>query len=112
MEAILQEIKEELVRQREKWGEQNHPFHDQTLLNRKGGCSPKRMCSNYEIPSETRARQLYDTAAKRGEVTWMHILQEEVSEACSEFNEEALKKELIQIAAVCVSAVESIERGL
>lgn len=108
METIIQEIKTERMYQDGKWGVQNHPILDQALLNR----SPNRMCEEYEIPTEDRAKSICKIHADRGDLTYMHILIEEVSEAasCGE-NIEEMRKELIQVAAVAIAMIESIDRN-
>ena len=108
---ILAEISAERTRQDEKWGEQNHPVLDQVLLNRPGGCSGLRMADQYEIPTEIRAKALCNIRAERGDVTWMHILVEEVAEVVGCMQDEtAMREELIQTAAVCVAMVECLDR--
>jgi len=109
--AITTEVIDECLRQVDKWGIQNHPSLDCTLRNREGGCTPLRMAQQYEVPSETRARQLLDNAARKGELTWAHILMEEVAEAIGTENIEDLRAELIQAIAVGVSWVASIDRN-
>lgn len=54
--SITDEILAERKRQDVKWGEQNHPSFDQTLLGRSGGCTPQRMAKEYEIPREALAK--------------------------------------------------------
>lgn len=108
MEAIIQEIKAERMYQEGKWGQQNHPILDPMLTNRGG----ERMCEEYEIPSENRAKQMCDIHAKRKDLTYMHILIEEVSEVASSGNDiELLRKELIQVAAVTIAMIESLDRN-
>lgn len=108
MENIFDEIKKEREKQEEKWGEQNHPILDPLLIDRDG----QRMCEEYEIPSENRARQLVEIHAMRGDLTFMHVLIEEISEAASCGGDmDKLRKELIQSAAVLVAMIESIDRG-
>lgn len=108
MEKIFNEIKAEREKQELKWGEQNHPILDPKLLHR----SPQRMCEGYEIPSESRARNLCEINHSRGTGTYMHILIEEISEAAScGSNNENLRKELIQCAAVLVAMIESLDRN-
>lgn len=108
METILEEIKQERQKQDLKWGQQNHPVLDPILINR----DPVRMCEEYEIPSENRAKQMCDMQAKGGRCTWMHILVEEISEAASCGPEtERLRVELIQAAAVIVATIESLDRN-
>lgn len=45
-----------------------------------------------------------------GTVTWWHILREEVLEAAAESDPEALRAELIQVAAVAMKWAEAIDR--
>lgn len=107
-EAALNDVSSEMERQLEKWGDQNHPILDQLLVNRHAD----RMCQEYEIPTEDRARQLCEIHSRRGDVTYMHILMEEVSEAAScGTNVEALRKELVQVAAVTITAILSLDRN-
>ena len=108
MENIIQEIKTERLYQDGKWGIQNHPILDPMLIER----SPERMCEEYEIPSETRAKAMCDIHAKRCDVTYMHILVEEISEVASCGKDTvALRKELIQCAAVVIAMIESLDRN-
>lgn len=108
MENIFNEIRNERTKQNAKWGEQNHPILDPVLIER----DAQRMCEEYEIPSENRAKQLCDINLKRGTGTWMHILVEEVSESASCGNNiDLLRKELIQTAAVVVAMIESLDRN-
>jgi len=108
--TIIDEILQERKRQDEKWGEQTHPCLDQTLLNRKGSCTPQRMCENYEIPSENRAKSMCETSFKNGTGTWAHIALEELSEVISEFDIVKRREELIQLTSVCLAWIESIDR--
>lgn len=108
MDKILGEVRREREKQEEKWGQQNHPILDPMLLDRPA----RRMCEEYEIPTEDRARQVVETHAERGTLTYMHILQEEISEAVScGSNTVELRKELIQCAAVLVAMIESLDRN-
>lgn len=107
IELIIENIREEISFQRTKWGVQNHPALDPALKNR----SSQRMCDEYGIPSENIAKQSCDLAAEKGLCTWMHILVEEVSETASAKSIEELRKELIQVAAVAISAIESLDRN-
>jgi predicted house-cleaning noncanonical NTP pyrophosphatase (MazG superfamily) len=49
-------------------------------------------------------------AAKRGGLTWRHILAEEFFEALAESDPERLRAELVQTAAVAVQWVQSLDR--
>ena len=112
MEKIIEEIKTERKNQENKWGEQNHPCLDQLLLNREGGCTPQRMCEEYEIPSEHRAKFLCDNSFKFNRGTYAHIAIEEMSEVVSAFDIHKRRQEIIQLAAVCVAWVEKIDRDI
>ncbi len=108
MENIFNEIRNERQKQEAKWGEQNHPILDPILINR----DAQRMCEEYEIPTESRARQKVEIHAERGDLTYMHILMEEISEAAScGSNTEELRKELIHSASVLVAMIESLDRN-
>lgn len=108
MEDIFKEIKQERFEQDAKWGEQNHPILDPVLIDR----DALRMCQEYEIPSENRARQNVEVLSKRGDLTYMHILIEELSESAScGTDTKQLREELIQSAAVLVAMIESLDRN-
>ena len=111
-ERIFEEIRIERQKQNDKWGEQNHPCLDETLLKRQGGCTTQRMCQEYEIPSEERAKQLCETNFKRGTGTYAHIAIEEMSEVISAFDTQKRRGELIQLTAVCVAWIEKIDRNI
>ena len=106
--SIYEEIQAERARQDAKWGEQNHPSFDTVLMDRVGGCTPQRMCEEYEIPSEMRAKYLCQSADR--DVTWPHIAVEELCEAVSTLDEKNLRGELVQLAAVVVQWIECIDR--
>ncbi|PVB16820.1 hypothetical protein I3U42_01260 [Mycobacteroides abscessus subsp. abscessus] len=121
---VLQLIAYERHRQQEKWGDQNHPNVDPVLTRRVGGCTVKRMAEEYEIPSANRAKFLCQTAAERGQVTWGHILVEELAESiesatlldqATDLPDDArlalrykLHQELVQVAAVAVAWAEKV----
>jgi hypothetical protein len=105
---IINDIIIEKQKQLDKWGEQNHPILDSILIER----DSIRMCEEYHLPSEIVAKQNVDINAKRNTLTYMHILVEEVAEAAScKDNIENLRNELIQIATVAISMVESLEKN-
>jgi hypothetical protein len=81
-----------------KWGKQNHPDYSRS--------------APYSFRIASHARKAYDDAARDGTLTWMHILAEEIAEAreeASHSNVDALRKELVQVAAVAVSWIEAID---
>lgn len=114
MVSVLLEVEGERHRQHEKWGEQNHPSVEPTLIHRPGGCTGDRMCEHYEIPSESRAKAMCERAALNGVCTYADILIEEVSEAiasaATDETEQSLRGELVQVAAVAVAWIEAIDR--
>lgn len=110
-DSILREIFQEHENQINRWGLQNHPSVDVILSTRKGGCSSERMCEEYEIPSEARAKFICETAARKKEITWSHIAVEELSEVISCENDISRRDELIQLAAVIYSWIDSIDRN-
>jgi hypothetical protein len=79
--------------QTDKWGVQRHP----------DGTGP---CYAFHAQD---ARERCNAAANAGEVTWRHILIEEVYEALAETDPERLREELVQVAAVCVSWIEDLD---
>ena len=112
IENVLEEIRQERSRQEAKWGQQNHPCLDQTLLNRVGSCTPERMCEHYEIPSENRAKFLCENSFQNNQVSYAHIALEEFSEVVSEFDPAKRRKELVQLASVVVAWIEKIDRDI
>lgn len=93
--AVLAEVAAERHRQDERWGEQNHQ-------NGTG--------SAYAAEASS-ARKECDRAAGAGELTWRHILLEEVAEAGAEHDPASLRAELIQVAAVAVAWAEALDRA-
>ena len=112
-QRVLHEVAAERVRQNAKWGEQNHPSVDPTLMGRHDGCDAQRMAEEYEIPTATRAKFLCQNAAQIGECTWAHIAVEELCEAVEAGVESdaACRAELVQTAAVLVAWIERIDRA-
>lgn len=94
MREILDLIAAERKRQDEKWGVQDHPDGTSHLL-RKTTEIKRAVCQAA-------------FAGQRG--SWRVILDEEVAEAAAEEDPVKLKQELIQVAAVCVAWIESIDR--
>ena len=110
---IMNEVFEERKRQDIKWGEQNHPLADPTILStwNHRDSSAKDLLWKYELPTADRAKWLCDNAARKGEVTFAHILTEELCESIEASNDpQEMRKELIQLAAVAVQVVEYIDR--
>lgn len=114
--AILRDVAEERVRQDEKWGEQNHA--DGTGID----AAPLRAINfavddqwplgAYDAPSlAVAAREACQANGVPGSPdTWTAILLEEVFEALAESEPGALRRELVQVAAVAVQWIEAIDR--
>lgn len=93
---ILAEVLDERVRQDEKWGEQN-------LKDGTGpGLGFDRLADAFKAENDKRLAL--------GTAQWWQVLQEEVFEAGAATTEDALREELIQVAAVAVQWVEAIDR--
>lgn len=107
--SILKEVDGELDRQDDKWGEQNWPWA--------GPESPtidtpmKSWFQRGIIQSQADAKRLVDFCANSGDLGYCDILMEEVIEALDESNLAKVRQELIQVAAVAVAAVESLDRN-
>jgi hypothetical protein len=90
-----QQIADERVRQDAKFGELRD-YEDGT-----GG------------PGSAEAAELLRAVCKAGDTdgdTWAKILAEEVAEAFAETDPAALRKELVQVAAVAVAWIEGLDR--
>jgi hypothetical protein len=84
----------ERVRQRRRWGVQEHPDGTGTAKDREYRAKAQAAC---------------DRAAFDGSQTWRHILAEEVAEAFAERDPAALRAELVQVAAVALQWVEALD---
>lgn len=107
--SIYTEIIEERQRQEAKWGQQNHPI---VIINRDPEDSYEdAVASKYEIPTESRSKILCESAVLTKSLTWAEILIEEVSEALCAKTKKEQRKELIEVAAVAIAAIESLDRN-
>ena len=107
--AVLLDVLHERAEQDAKWGEQNHPDGtgpDAFVLRRTDINLDLR--TGYELARIF--RHTCDEKHKKGEGTWLDILLEEAFEASGEETPAALRRELIQVAAVAVAWVEAIDR--
>jgi hypothetical protein len=101
-DSVLREVLAERVRQDDRWGQQDHPMHapgeeDGVLL--------------LDWPF----RDLEQVMKERfgyGPPSWAVIQLEEVFEALAAKTLPEARAEFIQVAAVAVAAVESIDRKL
>lgn len=96
---ILNDVWAEREAQDAKWGEQNHPVH-----------SWERDASGYDWRADFWKVE-NDWQVKNGALGWDGILLEEVYEALAETDPDKQIEELIQVAAVAVAAIESIQRN-
>lgn len=111
---ILAEIAAERARQEAKWGQQNHP--DGTgpkttpvaeIVRGKANAIVNR---HYAFGLAFQAKSATDAHAKDGTITYADIFLEEVFEALAEEDQDKLRTELIQCAAVAVAWAEKIDR--
>lgn len=93
MEQVLQDVRDERARQDLKFGIQRHP----------NGTSAKFK------PLADSARNATRQADLNGTNTWYHIAREEFWEAMSETDRAALRTELVQLVAVGVAWIESLD---
>jgi hypothetical protein len=96
---VLDDIAAERARQDAKWGEQNH---------RDGTGAAYSLAEVSELDVRF-ARTRCDRAFERGAGSWEHILYEEFCEAIAEDDPARLRAELVQVAAVAVHWIESID---
>lgn len=92
----VSDVAREMMRQHKLWGQQNHP----------DGTSSRGL----DQDAAESAKQLCQEASSRGQLTWKHILNEEVQEAFAETDLVRLRAELIQVAAVAATWAEAIDR--
>jgi hypothetical protein len=107
LDKVLKEVAEERKSQEARWGEQNH--HD--------GTGPLTLFLGARVPEEhtyadirERATDLTDWNTSAGRLSYGDIFLEEVFEAMAESDQDRLREELIQCAAVAVAWVEKIDR--
>lgn len=106
-QELLARVGQEMERQVAKWGYQNHPSY---FLPDVFEVSVEH---DIELTTEF-TKALCDERLSAADCSWQDIMNEELMEARDEAiagNTEALKTELIQIAAVALSWIESIERN-
>lgn len=98
MERVLEDVRDERQRQRDKWGDDSADDHPD-------GTSAR----NYGDVANM-ARTMTNAAAIGGAATWRHIIMEELYEALAAVDPVRLRAELVQVAAVAVSWIEAIDR--
>ena len=92
---VLSDVIAERQRQHARFGWQSHP--DGT-----GG----ELADFFRAEAQRRCDEL--TVA--GRLTWRAILAEEVAEAFAETDQDRLREELVQVAAVAVQWIEALDR--
>jgi len=110
-ENISNEIIAERIRQDRKWGEQNHPSIRKFLINEKAPFKSYEIADEYKIPDQEEAKRICDLMAARNECTWADIAIEEMCEAVCATDEVHRREELVQLAAVVMAWIESIDRN-
>ena len=95
---ILGEVANERDAQTERWGQQNHPWF-------------LRLTRWADHNDSEAAKADVDRLTEKGRLDFAGILTEEYLEALEAETIEEAREELIQVAAVCVAAVESIDRN-
>ena len=107
--TIIEEILQERFKQDTKWGIQNWSSVDEFWLE---NASSNYLCNViYQIPNEIEAKKLCDEATKNNKLTWTHIATEELAEVVCANTKEERRKELVQLAAVIVAWIESLDRN-
>ena len=118
--GVLAEIHSERARQTAKHGDQSHLPDGTGPLSTPlrgivftGPVVPENGCTKYAYGLAMLAKSSTDhrsQSAGDGTVTYADILLEEVFEAIAEDDQDLLRAELIQVAAVAVQWVETIDR--
>lgn len=125
---IIDRLKDEIARQNNRWGEQNHPLihpdYESAVLihsweqvqvagedgNIHGGLVKVNAEASYEDFAHA-LKHSNDRREEIGEQAWDAILLEEVMESFAATTPEDQVEELIQVAAVALQAAASIERN-
>ena len=105
--AVLDEVFDERVRQVARYG-QNDDLDNGTGPDAEW-LTPFTTDTATDIEENLRAE--YEASEKKtGKPTWMHLIREEIAEAFQEDDPERLAEELTQVAALCVSWVETLRK--
>lgn len=95
MRDFVEAVDLECQRITQLWGDQHHPLGTGSDLSREIAQFSKLLCQE---------------AARRGNVTWRHILTEEFREAMAARTLPELSEELVQVAAVCFMIIRDLPR--
>lgn len=93
------------------------PYVDTVLTNRSGGCTTQRMAEEYEIPTSTRAADLYMAAVGRKQFTRAHALVFRAAEVVREAtlyqlrqsDGRVLRDKLLALAAISCRWFDSVK---
>jgi hypothetical protein len=110
---IVVEVLNEVKRQHELWGVQNHPSFDRGVVEDiQNGKDLDIVGKRYGVPDQTSAKKRCEEKAKQGTLTYADIFIEEAAETFEEvLDPEKREEELIQVTAVAVSWLDSIRRN-
>lgn len=112
---VLGEVADERQRQEVKWGQQNHPDRFSVGYNATADACDLRdyaiKADRWKVVNAARVahRNRFGTPSDRN-AAWDGVLLEEVYEALAESDPAKLRTELVQVAAVAVAWIESIDR--
>ncbi|MEY9876613.1 hypothetical protein ABH931_006123 [Streptacidiphilus sp. MAP12-33] len=114
---FAQAVDEERARQLAKWGDQRHPdgtgdaamfgMPMSAIASMIKGINDQLRPSSYELWINADTGQ---TADGPNRPQWLPIFLEEVFEAAAETDPQALRTELIQVAAICAAWISDIDR--
>ena len=105
--AVLDEVFAERVRQVKRYG-QNDDLDNGTGPEVRWALPAS---SNSATVLQEQFREQYEEYEEEtGKPTWAHLVREEVAEAFQEDDPERLAEELTQVAALCVSWVETLRK--
>lgn len=97
VQRVLEDVRAERARQDAKWGTDRIA----TLPDGTGRSGDA---------TEAEARKIAcDVARREGDITYRHVLEEEVAEALAETDPALLRAELVQVAAVAVKWIQGID---
>ena len=102
-ESTAREVLKERRRQQDKWGTQNWPILSNFL--------PRLTRVRYLVTDAEAQKKWVEKLMQNETCTYMDILLEEVLEAIEAPSPEELREELIQVAAVAMAMVESLDRN-
>lgn len=112
-EAVLGDVRDERVRQDERWGEQHHPDYDPHDISSVVRGEYAFRAERWKAINAQRADPGCEVKHRRPTASctaWDGILLEEVFEALAEEDSAKLRAELVQVAAVACAWVEAIDR--